>query len=489
MKKFLFLLLFTMAVTAAIFATGKSESQGKKGMDEIVFLTPDLHEFPEVHKAYGDAWKEITGVRVKLKTVSNVDAETSMIAQFMAGEFPDVVKFGTENLNALVRQEFIVPLDEYIEKSPGMSALKKKFPSSFEAHSVNGITYGIPQRVGSMRGIWIRTDILDALNLPMPTTIDEFVYTLKEIRDNYPGVDGKAIFPYVSKTYHSGYMGVLSNYFDISLDPIMKRPGDTKYRDGWDSPQFKDYADFVKMLWDEKLIDPDHALPQPAAKTRSKFYSGNAALISMWAYRYSEMLPEVRKQFPDAEIAMIPPIKNPKGGILGVSVLPGYRPLCITSECEDPEFVFKNFIEPMYLTVEGAMFHWRGIENIHYKIQDNMFVPNFEETGVVMGVEAPLNPDIEFPYTLSPLLQRGAEIEQEFGVWFSENSKYGIAEEPTVSLPAFEIIKEDLKDKKNQLFWTYVLGKLSFADLTSQYEAYKDEIGFDDILNELNSTI
>lgn len=487
MKRFLFLLLVAVTITASLFAAGKTESKETKKMDKIVFLTPEMHEHRKYHKAFGEAWKEITGVEIELKTVSNVDADTAMISQFMAGEFPDVMQFGTENLNALVRQEFIIPLDEYINNSPGMSALKKKFPSSFEAHSVNGISYGIPTRVGSMRGIWVRTDILDALNLPIPTTIEEFVYTMKRIRDDYPGTNGKAIFPYISKTYHSGYMGVLSNYFDVSIDPVIKRPGDAKYRDGWDSPQFKDYAEFVKMMWDEKLIDPDHALPQPAAKTRSKFYSGSGAFLSMWAYRYSEMFPEVRKQFPNAEIAMVPPIVNPKGGILGVSVEPGYRPICISSACPDPEFVFKNFIEPMYLTVEGAMFKWRGIENIHYKIQDNTFVPNFEESGQVMGVEAPLNPDLEFPYKLSPLLEKGAEIEQEFGEWFSENSKYGISIEPTVSLPAFEVIKGDLTDKKNQLFWTYVLGKMSFEDLTRQYEAYKREIGFEKILNDLNS--
>ena len=486
MKRILVLSLL-IAVTAALWATGGAESQESPGMDKIVFLTPAYHEFPELHEVYAAEWKRISGVEVELKTVSNVDAETSMIAQFMAGDFPDVVKFGTENVTALVRQEFIIPLDEYIEASPGMSALKERYSSSFDAHSVNGISYGIPQRIGSMRGIWVRTDILDSLGLPMPTTLDEFVFTLKEMRDNYPGPDGNAMYPYVSKTYHSGYMGVLSNYFDVSLDPVIRRPGDTEYRDGWDTPQFRDYADFVKMLWDEKLIDPDHALPQPAAQTRSKFYSGSAAFISMWAYRYSEMFPEVRKQFPEAEIAMMPPIQNPKGGVLGVAVLPGYRPISITSAAADPEFVFEKFIETMYLTVEGAMLQWRGLPNVAYTIQDNMFIPNFENSGVVMGVEAPVNPDIRFPYTLPPIVQKGADIEQQFGNWFSQNSRYGIAEEPTVSLPAFEVVYDDLVDKKNQLFWKYVLGEHSFAQLTSQYEAYKREIGFDSILAQLNS--
>ncbi len=106
-----------------------------------------------------------------------------------------------------------------------------------------------------------------------------------------------------------------AKHFDVSVDPAIRRPGSRKFRDGWDSPQFKDYAQFVKTLWDEQLIDPDHALPQKASKTRSKLYAGKGAFIYMWAQRYQGMVTELRKSFPGAELDLVPPIVNPKGGV------------------------------------------------------------------------------------------------------------------------------------------------------------------------------
>lgn len=323
----------------------------------------------------------------------------------------------------------------------------------------------------------------------MPTTLNELVDTLKAMRDNCLTSKGSQMFPYISKTYHHGYIAVLSNYFDVSIDPAIKRPGDNKFREGWDAPQFKEYAEFIKMLWDEKLIDPDHALPQKASQTRSKLYSGNGAFLAMWTDRYPSMIAELREEFPDAELDLVPPIANPKGGVLGLSVVPGYRPFCITKEAENPEYVFKNFIEPLYLNVKGVMLLTRGIPGINYTIVDNAFVDNFDESGVHLKTRPAMNTDIVIPYLLPLDTQRGADIETKFNKWFADNTHYAIAELPSVSVPSFSFISGDMKDKKNQLFWKYVIGEFDYDEMMSRFEAYKEEIGFNDILDEINNRL
>jgi len=473
--------------------TPEAEKQAEKTvlppMDKIIYLTADYHDVPDVHDAWQDAFKNITNVDVELKTVSSKDADESMVAMLMGGEKLDVIKYGGDDINALARQEFIIPLDKFIENSPEMKKLKNMFPSSFAAHSWNGVVYGIPERSGSNRGLWVRTDILKKLGLSMPGTLDEFVDTLKKIRDNYPAADGSRMFPYISKTYHHGYIAVLSNYFNVSIDPAVRRPGDSKYREGWDTPQFRDYAEFMKMLWNEQLIDPDHALPQKSSKTRSKLYAGKGAFLAMWTYRYPGMIQELRENFPEAELVLVPPIKNPNGGVLGLSVVPGYRPFCITSMAANPQFVWDKFIETVILTTEGSMLLSRGIPGISYKVVDNTFEDNFEESGTHMKTRPPLNPNIKFPYKLPPLMQRGAELEAQFSQWFSENSAYAVAEEPSVSVPAFDMIHDDMKDKKNQLFWKYVMGEHSFEEMMKQFDSYKKEIDFDSILAEINGKL
>ena len=62
--------------------------------------------------------------------------------------------------------------------------------------------------------------------------------------------------------------------------------------------------------------------------------------------------------------------------------MPGYRPFCITSASAGPQFVWDNFIEPLYLDREAVMLFVRGIPDVSYKVENGMFVDNFEESGV-----------------------------------------------------------------------------------------------------------
>lgn len=487
MKRFLVSIgLLMLVICFGSWAAGQQEAVAPT-MDKIVYLSVGLHDKPEHHGAWAAEFKRITGVDVVLQTVSSKDAAEGMMARFMAGEFPDVVKYGSENLSPLARQEFIIPLDRFIENSPGMKRLKELYPVAFQAHSVDGVVYGIPAMVGQKRGLWVRTDILDKQGLGMPRTLDELVDTMKKIRDNVPTPDGGKMFPYISKTYHSGYISGLSNYFDVSPIPVMRRQGDKEFREGWDSPQLRDYANFIKMLWDERLIDPDHALPQKASATRNKFYAGKGAFLFMWDFRYQEMITELRNNFPEVEIDLVPPIENPKGGVLGVSLEPGYRPFCIMSAAKDPQFVWDNFIEPLYLTTDGHMLLFRGIPNASYKIVNGIMEDNFDESGIHMGMRSPLNPDIEFPYKMAPLNQKAVDIQAKMDGWLSKYGYYCVAEEPTVTVPEYDMVRGDMGDKKNELFWKYVIGEHDFAEMMRQFEAYKKEVDFDSILAKINS--
>jgi ABC-type glycerol-3-phosphate transport system substrate-binding protein len=487
MKKLFLILSMGLVLCASVWAAGEGEKEAAAPkMDKIVYLSVTLHDNPELLPAWEAEFKRITGVEVEMKTVSSKSATDLMMAQFMAGEFPDVCKFGGEKMGVLARQEFIVPLNSFIDKSPGMKKLKDMYPSSFAAHSVGDEIYGIPAQVGAKRGLWIRTDILDKLGISMPKTLDQFVAALKKIRDGYPAPDGKPMFPYISKTYHHGYIAGIGNYFDVSLDPAIKRPGQKKFKEGWDSPQFKDFAEFMKMMWDEKLIDPDHALPQKASTTRSKLYAGKGALIFVWAHSYQSMVSELRKSFPEAELDLVPPLRNPKGGVLGLAVVPGYRPYVIMKSTKDPQFVWDKFIEPAYLNPEMVMLVERGIPNVSYKVENGIFIDNFEESGDHLGTRSPFNPEIKFPYKLPPLAEKAVEIETKYDGYFSKNGEYVVVDEPSVAVPAFDEIYSDMKDKKNQLFWKYVLGEHSFDDMMKQFEAYKKEINFDNILAQIN---
>lgn len=470
-----------LIVTALSWATGSSEATATAEGRPIEFLTTQLHDAPqEVRDAWVAEFQSLTGVDIVYRTVSSKDAGEAMTAQFMAGEFPDVMKYGGQSMNTLARQGFALPLNEFIESSQ-MNELYDAYPTAFAAHSVGDEVYGIPEVVGAKRSLWVRTDILDSLGLAMPTTLDELVDALETIRDEL-GMSS----PYISKTYHTGYVSGLSNYFDVRMEPIIRRPTDSQFREGWDSPQMRDYADFMKMLYDEGLIDPEHVLPQKASGTRSKFFAGQGAFLMMHAHLYQGLMIGLQENFPEAELAMVPPIVNPDGGVLGLSVIPGYRPFAIGGDVEDPQYVWDNFVMPIYFDPDVSMLHYRGIPDVSYRIEDGVMIDNSDVSGVGLGLRSPLNPDMEFPYELSPLLQRGIELETEFDRWFSGHANYVVAETPVVSVPEYDLVAGDMAEKMEELFWKYVLGEHSFDEMIAQYDAYKDEINFDTILRKVN---
>ena len=132
------------------------------------------------------------------------------------------------------------------------------------------------------------------------------------------------------------------------------------------------------------------------------------------------------------------------------------------------------------------MLQYRGIPGVTYKVVNNTFKDNSEESGVSMKTRPPLNPELKFPYKLPDLMQKGVDLEAQFDLWFSENTEYAVAEESSSAVASFDMIYDDMKDKKNQLFWKYVIGEHSYDEMTKQFEAYKKEIDFDSILAEIN---
>jgi hypothetical protein len=166
--------------------------------------------------------------------------------------------------------------------------------------------------------------------------------------------------------------------------------------------------------------------------------------------------------------------------------VPGYRPYVIMKATKDYQFVWDKFIEPFYLNPEVVMLDQRGIPNVSYRIENNTFIDNSKESGIGLGTNSIFNPEIKFPYSLPPLAEKAVQIESRYDGYFSKNQEFVVADEPSATVPAFDEIYGDMKNKKNQLFWKYVLGEHSFDDMMKQFEAYKKEIDFDNILAQIN---
>ena len=117
---------------------------------------------------------------------------------------PDIVQAMKTEINRDAVQGAYIPLDGLIEEyAPNIKKMMEKDPD-IKAGSVasDGKLYLIQNMFDGKpsEGFYIRQDWLDALNMPVPTTLDEYYNTLKAFREQDPNKNGqKDEVPYFSR--------------------------------------------------------------------------------------------------------------------------------------------------------------------------------------------------------------------------------------------------------------------------------------------------
>ncbi len=157
-----------------------------------------LQEIGELnnHQGYAMA-EEITGVHMDITTVPFDAAKEHLPLLVAAGEYPDIFRgatFPAGDLDAY-ETEVIIDLTDYLpEYAPNYNALINTYPvigqnvctdegyhlSFFRIYQENG---GY-DRISVTQGMQIRQDLLDELNMEVPTNMDELNTVLRAFRED-----------------------------------------------------------------------------------------------------------------------------------------------------------------------------------------------------------------------------------------------------------------------------------------------------------------
>lgn len=196
-------------------------------------------------------------------TVTTRLATNTDLADMMFLEIDNVT------LNNLINRGMLTSVDAILEYSDGTAAGFLAPDGEYSAIRSSGtgpdgtfwVLQGVTTGVFNINGwtgsysVGIRQDWLDKLDLPMPTTIDEFVDTMIAFRENDANGNGiqdeKVLFASdLSLLRHSGiagWFGLIMN--NIGLDPNTDEITTVFYQDG-----FKDYVKFIKRLVDAGVM-------------------------------------------------------------------------------------------------------------------------------------------------------------------------------------------------------------------------------------------
>ncbi|MFC5450960.1 extracellular solute-binding protein [Paenibacillus aestuarii] len=384
-----------------------------------------------------------------------------------------------------IRSDAFWDIGPYLEQFPNLKQLNKNI---LNQTSVDGKIYGLyTERPSSRQGIIIREDWLDNLKLAKPRTIDELYNVLKAFTNNDPDQDSKAdtigltdrndlVFG-AFKTVAS-YFGTPNNW-GISGGKLVPE---------FETAAYMDAMDFMKKLYDEKLINNDFAVTSKDVQ-RDKLIRGIAGVYIGSMQDVQRLSDETRLVDPKAKLTLINHIEGPNG--FKVWSIPNYSALYLFSKkairTEDElKQVLSFFDRSMDKDVANLMKY--GLEGRHYTTKDDKVLLSEDTTQIraneVNALYVLMIADLNNPNVMQ--VAESESLSQLADKLSADNEKY-VVNDPTISLESktYDERGVELYKIMSDATYNYMLGKLDKAGFQQEIERWKRN-GGSQIIQEYN---
>jgi putative aldouronate transport system substrate-binding protein len=173
-----------------------TSDRGSLWFDEelvITILLPDNASQPITN--FAPAQQEIynkTNVKLEYQVVPSSSYTEKQSVLLATNNFPDIIKVDTSDIMDYAEDEIFVNLTSYLnkEKMPNFYSLWEQYGTRTRKYLLDGELFVFPviQRDEARNGFGpvIRTDLMEANNLPIPNTFSELVDTLVKLKEIYP---------------------------------------------------------------------------------------------------------------------------------------------------------------------------------------------------------------------------------------------------------------------------------------------------------------
>ncbi len=271
-----------------------------------------------VQEAFGKP-NNITVEWVPVVRAKEVEKLNIMMA---AGDAPDLVfTYSSTLVSDYAKKGGLADLKEPLAKyGRNLSAFLGPGPLSYGVYS--GKQYSIPGKrtITGILGSWIRKDWLDTLGMPIPTTTDQYLQTMRAFKAKDPGKVGQ------DKIAPVGFSRIKEIQFWNNIVYSFYKPQSEREQAGWfgletwrcadiSIPGAKEGFRFLNTLYNEGLMIKDWALAADnkafdAAVANGYVGSFTANRIYLWQYN---VIPAIRKNSPQSVWVPIDPFTNSEG--------------------------------------------------------------------------------------------------------------------------------------------------------------------------------
>jgi putative aldouronate transport system substrate-binding protein len=403
-----------------------------------------------------------------------------------SGDLPDLIWSGiNENFWNWVDSGLVLAIDEYIEKSPNIQEVVNPALMNKVRRIDDGKIYGItrPQPI-FVQGTYWRKDWLDALGLPVPSTVDECITAWRAIADSDFDGNGK------KDTYGFSMSPDLGP--QNSLFPALGIAGKNKTGGQWLLDEngkvthrylmsnYIDGIEFLADLYDQGIIDKEYILNKTAPDIEGKMNQGRVGshFADPMKASWQRVLQKTEEVFPEAEIVFAPPVNGPGGQGSSINPANDWGVWFLTVAVEDPERLMA-FLDLMHSKewVSNQIF---GIEGIHYESYDreNEILVRTEEQAAKWNLDYnprfwfTRRPDLESSFYATSTTYRRADFMKAFAYnsqkeFFYPEVSYGYY---PAALKQLDMEMPDWRNAISEVLNKIIIGEASREEFTALIE-------------------
>ena len=367
-------------LTMATACSGETASSGESSGGDTTSQSSNFNEsgWPVVNekvtlKVYGsrnseslEDWddyillqemEEVTNVHFDFELVESSTYSEKRAVKLNSGDYPDVIKDGL-SVTEIVRygsDGVIIPLEDMQEKycpqlmaayesDYGKAVAMKATATMPDGHVYTFVSTGLAPFIGLNRLGCINQDWLDAVDMEVPTTLDELTEVLKAFKTQDPNGNGQQDEIPLSwsgalyGTYNTWDFGLnwLGDSFGVPAGSDLLNVTDDKATFVAATESYKDFVKWLHELYTEGLLD-ESGFSQTADQYQAKLTSDPeiVGVASVW---------EIGDNFATYDAYDHYVYMDPLTGLNGKEPTPYYNPYdgnvgmwAVTSACKNPE--------------------------------------------------------------------------------------------------------------------------------------------------------
>lgn len=479
--------------TEAAAPEADASSDVEKPEEITILVDGTVFTQPNARDEFMAKLEELIGVKINVIQPDH-DAYYDNVGQIVAsGDLPDVMILSSTYYAGYASEGVLWDMTDAWENSE----LKKRQEAHDGAGVVEGVKidgrlYGMPATRGNGCVTYVKKTWMDNCGITSaPTNWEEYKAMLDAFMTGDPdgnGVDGDTYAAVAS----AGFIGTESPYINYLPEvyqdayPSFYKNAEGKWVDGFTEDSMKDAMQRLSDLVASGALDKA-SLDQGTKDCRNKFYDDSFGVFTYWAGTWASNLKNnLENNGKSGELVALKPIAE-VGAYLD-RVPPVW---CITTACENPEGVFKYFIETMQDGGEVQFLWSYGVEGIHwstaaetlYEGQTNDEGKSLEkvyaegefhgldnlETPGTQYTKAHIDPALALVDLANDPAKEGREEENTASATlFAQNSVSAVLVPSTDEMSQYN---GDLTTLKNQLIAKVALGELSIEDAYAQFEA------------------